>query len=135
MLVKNITITQLNTVLEQINNLYDNNIVWNRSPEPVGKQFRFTIKVKDNKGKGAKVSYRYASKPRRTASACWHAHGSLFAVILIICPKAIITSSNNLGPIKIYKDSDGCIVGNWTDWNIGSPAYPVPYSASCECGQ
>lgn len=133
MLAKNTTIEQLEKALQTINQRYDNNIYWNRAPEPIGKQIRFTLRVKSSKGKGAKLSYSAYSNTRRTSSACWHVHGDFFDALLEIEPKAIITSKGNL--LKIYRDNTGTIQGNWRDWNVGSIAFPVMYSESCLCDE
>lgn len=129
MIAANVTISQLEKALATLNNKYDDNIIWNREPELTGKRFRFTIKVKDSKGKGAKVSYGYGYKSRRTRACCWHAHGDLFDIILDECPKAVIKAVQH----TIYKDSNGNIINNWIDWNIGSQVYPIQFSESCEC--
>ena len=135
MLAKNTTIEQLEKALQTINQRYDNNVCWNRAPERIGKQLRFTLRVKSSKGRGAKLSYSAYSNTRRTCSACWHVHGDFFDTLLDIEPSAVISSHVSMRPIKIYKDSAGVVQGNWKDWNIGSLAYPIDYSESCLCDE
>lgn len=137
MLVSNITIDQLNRALALTNNHYNDNIIWNREPEPIGKKLRFTIKVRDSKGPGAKISRmsEYWGKPaRRTRYACWHAHGTLFDYILDVEPKAIIESA--IQHEKIWRSADtGKIFNNWIDRSIESMVYPIMFSDSCLCNE
>jgi hypothetical protein len=137
MLVSNTTIEQMNSALDIINQRYNNNIIWNREPELVGKKLRFTLRVKNSKGLGAKISYTsvpWGGKPRRSTSACWHVHGHFFDALLDINPSAVIQTNIKCESIPIYKDEAGTVCNNWQDWNIGSVMYYIPYSTSCECG-
>jgi len=124
MKIYNITIEQLNKALETINKKYDNNIIWNQSPEAInnkGTAYRFTIRVKDSKKSGA----RRGQTGRRMINACWHVHGDLFDTIFEIAPQAKIRSGNEL---IITIDN-----GNWQDRNIGSMMRPLYHSEACEC--
>jgi hypothetical protein len=126
----------MNSALDIINQRYDNNIIWNRAPEPVGKKLRFTLRAKNSRGPGAKISYNhvgFGGKPRYTTSACWHVHGYFFEALLDINPSAVIQTSIKFKSTPIYKDEAGTIHNNWQDWNIGSFMYCIPYSTSCGC--
>lgn len=138
MLVKNATINQMDLALTELNKKYDDNIIWNRAPEHIGNQLRFTLRVKSSRGKGAKLGRigEQVGKPaRHTINACWHVHGDFFDILLDMVPEAVVKSSIVTGDIVIYKDSTGTVIGNWQDWNIGSIMYPVMYSESCLCDE
>lgn len=132
MKIQNITINELNTALAKLNQKYDNNITWNRSPELYQgwHTYRCTIRVKYNKGKGAKLGF----SGRRTIAACWHAHGDFFDCVLEVAPKAaILVSIAQIELIKIYKDEYGNVINNWRDVQVGSLAAPMLYSEMCQC--
>jgi len=120
MLIKNCKIKEVEEALKRTNKKFNNNVIFNRNPEYYGKYIRCTLKVKNSRGKGAKLGY----SGRRTISACWHVHGELFESLLNINPEAVIISAGH--KIDIYG-------GNWQDWNIGSVIGPMNYSEACEC--
>lgn len=120
MKAKNVTIEQLEKALELTNKQYDNNIIWNRSPEYRGKHLIFTLKVKDSKGKGARRGF----SGKRLAHACWHVHGDFFDNLFEINPKAVVIATGE----EITKN-----YGNWQDRNIGSQACPLYFSQACDC--
>ncbi|KKK42986.1 hypothetical protein LCGC14_3169140 [marine sediment metagenome] len=126
MKVRNITNDDMRRALMIVNKQYDNNVIWNRF-ESNGKGFRFTLKVKDSKKAGHRLSQSLTSKSNRTrmASACWHVHGDFFEALLSINEDAVIKTS---GGITINKDG-----GNWQDRNIGSQFSPLYFSEACEC--
>jgi len=117
---RNTTEQALYKALAIINKKYSGNVIFNRKPDPVGKAFRFTLKVKNSRGKGAKIGFT----GRRTPHACWHVHGDFFDALIKLSPKSVITSAGH----KV--SSSG---GNWQDWNIGSMASPKMFSESCDC--
>jgi len=119
MIAKNVTIQDLEQTLRLVNKIYDNNVTFNRL-EQYGKRVRFTLRVKDSKGKGA----RRGHTGRRLINACWHVHGDFFDILFKINPRAVIRSAGR----EITKD-----YGNWEDWNIGSIINPLYYSEACEC--
>lgn len=109
--------------LEVVNKRYEGNIMFNRLDGNI-----FTLKVKDSKGPGHRVHYRYSwngyEGERRSRSACWHVHGHFFDALFEINPDAVVWSCGN----KITAEE-----GNWIDKNIGSQMFPLMYSESCEC--
>lgn len=117
MLIRNVSLTDLEMALGDTNDAFENNVIWNRSPEPVGKGFRLTLRVKDSKGAGARRSHT----GRRLVSACWHVHGTFFDALP---EKAVIRTSDS-----ITHPND-----EWQDRNIGSMFQPLMHSDACECG-
>ena len=118
---RNCTQDDLQAALVKVNEKYGGNVIWNRSPERVGRRFRATLKVASSKGAGARRSH----SGRRLASACWHAHGHFFEALFSIAPEAVVKSAGNM----ITRQS-----GNWQDSNIGSMMQPLMYSRACDCG-
>ena len=122
MLVRNTQTWHLENALTYINREYfSGNICWERAPEKQGKALRFTLKVKDSKAPGARVSHQ----GRRMAKACWHVHGHLFDALFERCPEAVVIPSQGM---KIHAKG-----GNWIDREIGSYARPMKYSEACGC--
>lgn len=122
MIIKNINVSDLEKALEVTNKKYNNNIIWQRAPEAMGRRYRFTLRVKSSKEAGARRGTD--QKRRKLINACWHVHGDMFEAIFKIAPGAVITT----GGKKITADA-----GNWEDRNIGSIMSPCYYSDACEC--
>ena len=123
----NATLEELEKAMALVNKRYAGNICFNRGPEKQGKNFLFTLKVKDSNGPGHSIGYAHfltGHNPRRLTSACWHVHGYFFEALFKVNPKAIVWSRKN----KITSD-----YGNWEDWNAGSQMYPQYMSEKCEC--
>ena len=119
MIARNVDQSDLEKALFNLNQKYENNIVWNRF-ERKGNGYAFTLRVISSKGRGAKRGF----SGRKTIHACWHVHGDFFDFLFKINPRAYVWSAGN----KITKD-----YGNWEDRNIGSIVSPLMYSDSCEC--
>ena len=122
-MITNATIDQLRQAMEAVNKLYDGNVIFNRQPEPVGSRLRFTLRVKDSKGPGARRSHQ----GRRMSSACWHVHGHFFEELFKVNPEAYVVAG---GCKRISKDG-----GNWQDRNIGSRMFPMFFSEACRCNE
>ncbi|HEU04028.1 MAG TPA: hypothetical protein ENH95_02765 [Nitrosopumilus sp.] len=122
MLAGNCETINLETALREVNKLkpYNGNIIFNRHPEPVGKRFRFTLRVKDSRNGGARRGF----DGKRMVSACWHVHGHFFECLFKVVPDAFIITG---------KHSITAILGNWVDQNIGSMIKPLYHSEACEC--
>ena len=120
MLVKNVTEKELYQALKEVNKKYNDNVIFNRSPEAFGKKIQFTLRVKDSKKPGA----RRGITGRRMKSACYHVHGDFFDGLLKINKNAIIETMYNT------IDING---GNWIDYNIGSIIDPKMASKACNC--
>lgn len=127
--VKNVTEHQLNRALEMINQpgLFDGNVEWKAGPTPIGKQFRFTLTVRDCKKKGGRRGYSRNNdgQRRRCGGACWHVHGEFFDALFLLKPEAVVKSAC-IGVITAKE-------GNWQDKRMGSQADPVMYSELCDC--
>lgn len=125
MRVKGITVLELNYATSKVNRKYNNNIIFNRTPEQNGNYIVFTLKCRDSKEPGHRLHINtWGGKDRHGISACWHVHGDLFDAIWDINPDAIICT----GSLRMESKED-----NWQNRNIGSRAHPVMFSLSCEC--
>lgn len=143
MIAYGIDSTGLSKALKNVNKKYKNNVVFNREPEAYGKGFRFTLRCKDSKKPGHRLSThgereytdkdkivdrlsgnKVKEKARRFPSACWHVHGDYFDEVFKISPDARIVSKG-----KNITSS----YGNWEDNNIGSMMNPCYHSEACEC--
>lgn len=130
MIVKNCSIEDLNEALRDTNTSYRGNLRWNREPEKYRGGVRFTLRVKDSNGEGA----RRSNTGNRLISACWHAHGDFFDNLLNINPAAIVVTTHCVIEADgTDRNGDTEIKGNWRDYSIGSPAYPMLASEACEC--
>ena len=122
-MITNATTDQLRQALEEVNKLYDGNVIFNRQPEPMGSRARFTLRVKDSKGPGARRSHQ----GRRMSSACWHVHGDFFDKLFKVNPEAYVVAG---GCKRISRHG-----GNWQDRNIGSRMNPLYFSEACDCNK
>ena len=122
-MITNATTDQLRQALDEVNKLYDGNVIFNRQPEPVGSRIRFTLRVKDSKGPRARLS----KQGRRMTSACWHVHGDFFDTLIDLNHDIYIKTG---GDKRV--DYHG---GNWQDWNIGSRMFPMFFSEACRCNE
>lgn len=128
MIACNVSESDLQKALDKVNGdfrdaIYQGNIAFKNIAPISSKRIRFTLKVLSSKGPGAS---RNPISSRRSAAACWHAHGDFFAALLSINPAAIITSLHG----KHIIDING---GNWQDYNCGSLYQPYNASDACEC--
>jgi hypothetical protein len=89
---------------------------------------RFTLRVNNSKGPGAKISMA-SFHDRRTVAACWHVHGDFFDALWNL-------EGGSVGAYYVEARKVGRMHGrgdNWQDFNIGSQYRPVRFSESCEC--
>lgn len=128
MIAKNVNIQDLEAALEEINASYYNGNIEFKNIEDISSsktdKVRFTLKVKSSKAAGAS---RNPISSRRSAAACWHAHGHFFDVLIKLVPDAEIVSALQ-GKRIINKDG-----GNWQDAQLGSYFYPYYASEACDC--
>lgn len=122
MIISNATQGDIDGALEAVTKQFGGNVVYNRAPEPVGRRFRLTLRVKSSKGPGARKS---ASSGRAMVAACWHVHGHFFEALFELNPRAVVMVG---GGQRITAES-----GNWKDRNIGSQVHPVMFSEACGC--
>lgn len=121
MKITNVTETDLENALSEVNKRFDDNITWNRF-EQSGNGFNITLKCKSSK----KPGHRLGFKGQRMISACWHVHGTFFD-----CLWANPASANAIiraGSLVMKSSGD-----NWQDRNIGSIVQPLYFSEACEC--
>lgn len=114
------TLKQLEQALMEVNKKYEGNIIWKREPERKGKELHFTLRVKNSRGPGAKISIN----GRHLISACWHVHGNFFDELLEQDPTIYIKAMRR----KITSNE-----GNWVDWKEGSLYNPIYASELCGC--
>jgi len=129
MIVKNCLTDDINEALGLTNEIFDNNITYDKLPEYRGKRLYFTLRVKNLNKVGAKINI----SGRKSISACWHVHGIFLECLLNINPKAIILTYWGKGNLTIKKDKGGQVKNNWKDWNIGSFFKPRYVSNACNC--
>ncbi len=120
----------LEEALRLTNEEYEGNVIWNRHPEMKnmkGSTFRLTLRVKDSKLAGHRLSQALTTKGNRSRmiSACWHVHGTFFDFLFDLCPELRIRAGTTV--MKSKED-------NWEDTNIGSMFYPLMHSDACDCG-
>lgn len=126
MIIKNVTKEELEQALQAVNVKYSNNITWEHI-EPKGKNWDVRLRVKNSKGPGARLGFKFGDmKQRHLINACWHVHGFWYDALFAINPNAVVVSMGK----KITKDD-----GNWEDRNIGSIANPMYYSEACMCNE
>ena len=119
---------QLEAALEAVNLIYAGNVKLIRGTERPAWR-RFTPRVNDSKGPGAKLFITW-SHTRRSVAACWHVHGDFFDALWNLPharTMAYYIESGRAGRMRGPCD-------NWQDFNIGAPIAPLLYSQSCECG-
>ena len=110
------TIKQLNTALDYVNTLYDDNIVFKSEPILKGNRIHFTLTVKDSSAAGSRIG----NSGRRVKAACWHVHGHFFEFLFDDGVELIIV----LG--KYMKSN----ADNWKDWEV---SYAYNMSQLCNC--
>ena len=126
---RNCSIDDLNKALVTVNKQYDGNVTWNREPEKNGRLIRFTLRVKDSKGPGHRLTCPHPfgdGKQRRLVSACWHVHGNFFEALFQANDKAVVMTGSDRKRITAEE-------GNWEDINVGPPIQPWYLSELCEC--
>src|SRR5689334_2909273 len=132
MIAKNCTIADLYKALELTNEKFNGNVTFNREPEFIGKNIRFTLRVISSKDAGHRRGFSFGERPaKRLTSACWHVHGKFFdALILNVNSNAVIVSRSD----KMQKNEyHNYVDGNWEDTNIGSIYNPLYFSEACDC--
>jgi hypothetical protein len=125
MIIKNVTVTQMEVALAIANRAYDGNLQFNRF-EPRAKCIGFTLRVKSSKAPGHRLSY----SGRHLTAACWHAHRDFMRAIFDIAPNAVLRSCH-----AVY-DGVAMFEANYRDTgykNIGSMMQPLDFQNACEC--
>lgn len=125
MIVSNCTKKDIDLALDHIKQRFNGNVRLNNYQQlsNTGLRHRVTLRVNDSHGGGANLSRhmeQFGHKARHTTSACWHVHGYFFDAL----PHGT----------KIYSRGKLTMAGDmWDDFSVGSIAYPMYASDSCEC--
>lgn len=120
MYIKDVSKTQLDYALEQVNEAFDDNVEY-AVCEPLNKKqrrWRVRLIVKDSYKRGAK---RKAYNGYHMKFACWHVCGHFLNAL----PYGTLARST------LGKHYCGCT--SWKDDNVGSAYYPVYLSKCCVC--
>lgn len=131
MKTRNISESQLESALEAVNQLFDNNVTmqitckFTSSGAPL---LSVKLGVVDSRAKGGRYN---PNSNRYIAAACWHVFGEFLDQLEEICnDDGIVVLSNP----KTFKDDPVHPKDHgWRDWNIGSIYQRLMFSESCEC--
>jgi len=113
---------QIQAALNNVNTIFSDNVIFNRFdtiPRRDGYKFEVTLKVKDSKAAGSRISH----SGRRMINACWHVYGVFFDECFKLNPACTIKQCGE----KVTPSN------NWSDRNIGSIMQPLLYSGACDC--
>jgi len=122
MLIRNTNKEQLQRALNLLNNIFDNNIIFNRF-EAINKKetgFNITLRVINSKASGA----RFGFTGRRLINGCYHCHGYFFEILFKLNPQIKIKSLNK----EIKKENVWAL-----NPNIGNVIKPLYLSDACNC--
>ena len=120
MKAKNVTREQLDAALSAVNQAQGYSLRWNRSPEPHGLFWHFTLRSERSKLHGAAVS----GSGRNTCAASWEAHGNFFNEVFALAPEAEIRTARATYTKGVP----------WHDYNVGSLARPMYASQNAFAG-
>lgn len=127
MLIKNATREQIEQALRKANEHFEGNLVFNRfdfagRTRDGSEKWNVTLKVYDSH----KPGHGRGFTGKRTAGACWHAHGHFLDAL----PESaeIRTTCGSLGTITVYPGQ------SWNDFNIRNVYQPLYASGACDCG-
>ncbi len=126
MIIRNASLPLIDAALVNANSNFDNNIIFKRI-EKEGRGFRLTLRVKNSRGKGAKLGF---DGKRHTVAACFHAHKAFLKELYDLAPGAKTISSQAIFEGKTQFDANAHFVGQK---NIGSVMRPLEYGQACNC--
>lgn len=132
MIIKNATRDEIYIALNEVNEVFDNNVRFNRFDVLNKRDTRFaiTLKVADCRGKGARRGFPIFKgfdkapdweKRRHIPFACWHVHGTFFDSL------PLDTEIRVKGE-GLHRPKDP-----WLDRNIGTDMFPYYFSEACDC--
>jgi hypothetical protein len=105
---------------------FDHNIKFSYEPAFIGKDkqglLKYRLVLRTCSREESKAGIAYSASGRKTSSACWHAHGMFFAVIL-----------NLDGWIEARDKKIKSHADNWQDFNVGNYYNPLQASNACRC--
>ena len=125
MKIYNTTLETLQEALKRTNEIFNGNVIWNRSPESLNEKdtaFVLTLRVKNSSDYGA----RRSTIGRKMVSACYHVHGMFFDYLFELSDTVRVRT----GQQHLESKYD-----NWNDFNIGSEYQPCMMSYACECSE
>jgi len=115
----------LRTIMFDATFKYNNNLEFKRF-ETKGKWIHFTLRVKNSRGPGHKISH----SGRHIVAACWHAHRDFMKEVFNQFPNAQLISCfanyNGKTSFENQFEKTGQI-------NIGSPYRPLRMDEACAC--
>lgn len=138
MIVTGVSREQLEAVVREVSDvLYDGNVTVNNISSLSAKRTRFTVRVRDSRGPGA----RRAASGRRLVAACWHVHRDVLGALFDRYPGATVYSglSDNDGTFRrgevVYRGADdyGQNHGDTQYRNVGSLMSPATIGELCDC--
>ena len=121
MIIRGITLADLETAVRDVNGRFDNNITM--PFEDLGKgRFKVFLQVLNSRGPGAHTGMMENKDGsfRATKHACWHVHGFFFDALP---EQAVITAMG-----RKLRPNDP-----WHDWKRREMGYPNWESQMCEC--
>jgi len=120
--VRGISKHALEKALEWINREFEENITFNNFQQLGKYRFRVTLRVKDAKGPGHRIS----TSGRRMINACWHVYGQYIEILVYGFGAKVKTVLGTITPDNVDD--------LWSlDKNIGSLLKPMMLSEACEC--
>ena len=122
-MIINATREDIQKALNQANEDFNGNLMFNNFQRLSDSRHRVTLRVKDSHGKGARLGFPSydTGKQRHLINACWHAHGTFFDAL----PHDTAIRVADFG--TIYAGD------SWQDRDIGSMMQPLSLSEACEC--
>lgn len=116
----------LDTGLVAVNWLYGDNLEFNNLTVLGPSRARFTLRVKDSRGPGARRSW----SGRRTVAACWHVHKHFLLAVLGLQPDAVVqTVMAKYEGLQGFRDT----YPGTRDINVGSMMRPAYMPELCDC--
>lgn len=131
-MIRNVRYRDLFDALDYTNRVFDNNVLF-RTLTPSNNNtldgrgsFQVTLKVKDSRGLGARLTRPRSFKPnsRHILFACWHVHGTF---IDALPDKTSIYTTIGGKTVTVHPREE------WRDATVGPSASPYYLSELCEC--
>lgn len=121
--IRHLTAEQVQQALDTANESFSDNLKFGYAPEQTGVKVikvRCTLRVKDSKGEGARMS----ASGRRTVAATYDAHYAFMEAIMMINPQARISTAmeDYRGIGEFYAKAPRV-----ANIKVGSQAWPVPF--------
>lgn len=126
MKVWGLTVERIESVVQRVSAMYEENIVFKREPEKDGRAVSFTLTVGDTRAPGS----RRSNTGRRISACCWHGHRDVMMALMLDNPRARIRTA--------FADYRGFVdfsnrFGATGKTNIGSIVEPMLFRDACNC--